>query len=68
MDESVSSQLMDTEAELASLEVGNHDVRLELLRKHHLLSGGNPNITDQELDNNYYKKVWDAILKVTKKP
>ena len=41
--------------ELTQLELGNDDVRLELLRELNQLQGGDPNITDQKLSDNYWK-------------
>ncbi|MBI4739130.1 hypothetical protein HY772_06245 [Candidatus Woesearchaeota archaeon] len=48
-------QLLDIEERLRDLELGNEDVRAELLRDRNRLMGGDPNKTDQQLLEEYYK-------------
>ena len=53
-DSSKAKRLLDIEERLHNLELGNEDVRAELLRDRNRLMGGDPNKTDQQLLEEYY--------------
>ena len=48
------SEIEKLKSELSNLELGNEDVRIELLRKLNIATNGNPNKTDQQLIQEYY--------------
>ncbi len=52
--DSKAKRLLDIEERLRDLELGNADVRAELLRERNRLMGGDPNKTDQQLLEEYY--------------
>lgn len=53
----IVKQIQEIEANLRSLELGNDDVRFELLRKRNKLRRGDPNRLDQDLLDEYLREL-----------
>jgi hypothetical protein len=55
--QSIVEQIREIEANLRGLELGNDDVRFELLRKRNQLRRGDPNRLDQDLLDEYLREI-----------
>lgn len=55
--QSIVEQIQEIEANLRGLELGNDDVRFELLRKRNKLRRGDPNRLDQDLLDEYLREL-----------
>ncbi len=60
-----TKRLKEIEADLKVLPLGNYDVWPELLYERHILMGGDPNILDKDLLDDYFAPLIKAIEDAT---